>query len=292
MREPMPEIAVLLPAYNAEDFIQRAVNSLNSSTERHDIIVVDDGSKNSVADFIMPQDNLVILRLDQNSGISTALNHGLEYVLQKGYKYIARLDADDLVIPERLERQKNFLEKHPEVDLVGSWARIVDESGMPHYYFNMPVSHEAIKKEMYYQNCMFHPSLMFRSEIIGTGIRYNSSFDGAEDWDFIRRIMRNSRVANIPEYLIDYTITLTGICQSRPIKHMFRDFRVQLAHAHWFSIHYYLGIIKTGVVSVRMLSKSHKRHKISEEQEADLSALPVYVRDPYKGMKEIGKIPD
>lgn len=290
MSRTCPEIVVLIPSYNSEKIIHLAIASLNASAEPHDIIVVDDGSRLPVAEHIPAQENMTVLRLDKNAGISGALNRGLEYALECGYTYIARLDTDDTVRPDRLSRQKEFLDSHPNIGLIGSWARIVDEAGELQYFYNTPLDYRDIAKELFYHNCMFHPSLMYRTRWIKDGLRYNSRFDGAEDWDFIRQIMKRTQVANIPEYLIDYTISLGGISQNKSIENMLRDFRVQLVHADFLSPHFYAGLGKTGANILRSALKFRKIHKIQAEAKISRSLeLPIYARTLFRGMKVIGK---
>jgi len=286
----MPEIVVLMPAYNAEKFIMRAIESLNANTVAHDIVVMDDGSNTPVFEALPQQDNIIVLRSDENEGVGYARNRGLKYAAEQGYKYIAWLDADDMAMSQRLERQKAFLDQNPEIGMVGSWARIVNEEGMPQYYHNMPTDHEEITKELYYHSCIFNPSLMFRCDIVKQGVYCDFVYTSGGDWDYIRKFIKKTKIANIPEYLIDYTITMSGITQSKPVSHMLkRDLRIQLSHANWLSPHFYFGVIKTGMNTVRMLLKIRKRHKIQQTSVPKTEALPVYIRSPLRGMVKIGE---
>lgn len=290
MNRTLPEIAVLMPAYNAEKFIMRAIESLNDNTVAHDIIIMDDGSNTPISEALPRQDNIIVLRSDKNEGVGCARNRGLRYAVEQEYKYVAWLDADDMAVSQRLERQKEFLEQNPDIGMVGSWARIVNEEGIPQYYLNMPTSHDEIAIELFYHSCMFNPSLMFRCEIVKQGVYCDPSYTSGGDWDYIRKFAKTTKIANIPEYLVDYTIMMSGITQSKPASHMLkRDLRIQLSHANYLSSHFYLGIIKTALNTVRTLLKARKKHNIKEDCVLKAETLPVYVRSPFRGIIQVGE---
>lgn len=244
----MNKIAVLIPAYNAEKIIGDCLASLNANGEPHDIVIVDDGSRTPLQDCIPAQPNLTILRLDQNRGISGAMNAGLEHILSKGYAYIARMDADDKAWPNRLALQRRHLDERPETILVGSWIRVVSETGKPRYFVNMPVGAAFISTCLFYNNCMMHPTWMFRSELVARGLRYQSRFDYAEDYAFLREAQKHGELANIPEYLLDYTLSSQGISRSRLMAQTRRCLAVQWHYANPWNLHSYLGIANTLLV--------------------------------------------
>ena len=155
-----PRIAVLIPSYNAEHTIGKALNSLAANTEPHDIVVVDDGSRKRLQDCIEPRPNLKILRLEPNGGITRALNHGVKYILEEGYDFIARLDADDAASPDRLALQRGFLDANPDIALVGGWGHVVSEQGETLFYINHPTEHEVIVRKLFYNSRFLHPTLI------------------------------------------------------------------------------------------------------------------------------------
>lgn len=250
MIKSTPRIAVLIPAFNAEKILNIAIGSLNANKEPHDIIVVDDGSSLPIIEQIAPQKNLVVLRLEANQGISKALNYGLEYISSKGYEYIARLDADDKAMPERLAIQRKYLDENQDVMLIGTSVRIISEDGKYLSFNNMPLRNEEIRRGMFYNNCLFHPSWMFRSSLLKRGVRYNTKFDTAEDYAFLREVMHIGCVENLPLYLIDYTISSSGISQSKALKQRIKCLAVQLSYSNYWSIHFYLGLLKTVFVGL------------------------------------------
>src|SRR4051794_41564980 len=96
--------AFLMPVYNpAPEKLARTLDSLMAQSEPADVVIVDDGSRQPIAGMLEPRDNLKILRLDRNQGITRALNHGLAYVIDAGYEYAARMDCGDVCDSRRIE---------------------------------------------------------------------------------------------------------------------------------------------------------------------------------------------
>ncbi len=246
MRNNQKRIAVLLPVYNAEATLIATIESLNANKEPHDIILVDDGSAKPVSQILQPQDNLMILRLEKNSGITAAMNYGLSYILDHGYEFVARLDADDRAAPDRLSKQAAFLDKNPEIGMVGGRGRIVSESGEKLFYLNYPVSHDEILTKLFYNNAFMHPTLVIRSEILRKVGGYSNRYPAAsQDYDLVRRIAKVTKVANLPDYLIDYTFSQTAISLKKRKKQLEARLRIQLDHHNYANVHFYLGILKT-----------------------------------------------
>src|SRR5688500_5262867 len=122
MTAPSPEICILIPCYNNPEGLAASLKSIHPGGSSCLAVVVDDGSREPVR---LPEGLPVpvqLLRLEQNRGITEALNAGLRWIMaHTSARYIARLDCDDLAAPERFSRQKDFLDRHPEVGLLGSW---------------------------------------------------------------------------------------------------------------------------------------------------------------------------
>ena len=133
--------------------------------------------------------------------MAAALNRGIALARSQ---VIARMDADDLSHPDRLQKQLAFLDKHPRVAALGSWARVIDERGRgtgemrpatePH------VLHDILEKK----NPFIHSSMMMTAEIVRGLGGYRPALEGAEDYDLWLRISERAQLANMPELLIDY----------------------------------------------------------------------------------------
>jgi len=265
-----PPIAVLMPAYNAEAIIHKAIDSLNKNPQPHDIIVVDDGSRNLLSESIPPQSNLIIIRAAQNGGITKALNLGVEYIVENNYKYLARLDADDEAMPDRLKQQYEFMEQNPDVALCGTWGEVVTESGETLFHLNHPATHPEIMKRLNYNSQFLHPSLMIRVESLKKLERYYSEdYPSAEDYELVRYMAKQGKLANIPQYLIRYTYSSGGISHTKRKQQLLTRLKVQLAYKNLLSPHFYAGIAKTLcllvlpmelVTSLKMKIKAYRKN--------------------------------
>src|SRR5215831_17827958 len=141
------EVAVLMAAYNAETTLRAAVDSILASTVACDLYVVDDASRVPVEQMIAARPNVTIIRLPRNRGLAAALNVGLARILPLGYRYVARMDADDVSYPHRFASQIAFLDQHPEYAMVGSGARFIDDkTGAPLMLYMPPLAPERIRQ--------------------------------------------------------------------------------------------------------------------------------------------------
>jgi glycosyltransferase involved in cell wall biosynthesis len=198
-----------MPAYNAGDYISESIESILSQTfDNFELIIIDDGSTDNSRDIVKSyHDSRIILQENPHDFIRS-LNTGIE--LSKG-KYIARMDADDIMLPNRLEIQYRYMEDNPETDVCGSW---MEAFGQGSYPMKLPVKHEDIQAKMLFHNCLFHPTVMLRRESI-SGLPsfpniYRQEFIYAEDYKLWTDLaMAGLHFANIPEILVKYCISET-----------------------------------------------------------------------------------
>lgn len=245
MNSSKPRIAVLMPAHNAEKTIDRALNSLKANTEPHDIVIVDDGSEFPLTKILPEQKNLIILRMEKNVGIAAALNVGVNYILEKNYELLARFDADDICHANRLIIQREFLDNSPSIGMVGSWGRYVSEEGEEIFHLNHPTDHKTITKKLYYNSQFIHPTVMIRTSVLRQAGGYSENYPSAEDYEFVRRISRLTQTANIPAYLIDYTVSKGGISISKRRQQLLMRLKAQLDMFEPLCVHSYFGVLKT-----------------------------------------------
>lgn len=156
----MAEISVLLCVYNGEKYLREACDSIISQTfADFEFIIVDDGSTDHSADILRSyKDERMKIIQQPNKGLSAALNVGLK---ASSGKYIARMDADDISLPNRLEYQARFLNEHPECVVVGSNAVVMDEQGNDLYVSDQPTEWEIIRRNLP-RTAFFHSAAMFR----------------------------------------------------------------------------------------------------------------------------------
>ena len=240
------EVAVLMAAYNAEKTLRAAVDSILASTVPCDLFIVDDASRVPVAEVIGERANVTIIRLPQNGGLAAALNVGLGQILSRNYKYVARMDADDVSYPHRFATQIAFLERNPEVTLVGSGARFIDDrSGAMIMYYVPPLAPEAIRKALYFNNCFVHPTWLIRGAALKDLGPYSLDYPAAEDYEFVRRIGARAKVANVPDYLLDYRISTGGISVSKRTRQLRDRLAIQFHYLEPLEWRAWAGMAKT-----------------------------------------------
>lgn len=204
-------ISVVMPAYNAEKFIGESIESIiNQTYQDWELIVVDDGSKDRTAEIAgryAEQDSRVKVFTKENGGISRALNYGME---RAQHSWIARLDADDLALPERFAKQLATAETDPEVVIWGSWVHQINVTGQR---VGVIQFHPTTKQEFYEMRARaepirtVHPSVLFKKEVALAVGGYDPEMDGVEDSDLWARMYnKHGPMLNIPEYLTLYRV--------------------------------------------------------------------------------------
>ncbi|HVW35844.1 MAG TPA: glycosyltransferase [Pirellulales bacterium] len=200
----MPVVSVLMPVYNAERYVGEAVGSILAQTiSDFEFIVVDDGSTDRSGELLSAlaaADRRIRLIRRPNTGYLQALNEGLGYC---SGEFVARMDADDVSLPERFERQIGYLREHPECLVVGSGMLRIDADGDPICEEPMPTAHEEIEARLLQGlGALPHPSAMIRREAIVAAGGYREAYYGAEDHDLWLRLAESGRLANLPEPLV------------------------------------------------------------------------------------------
>lgn len=203
-----PQITVLLPAYNAEHTIAATIESVLAQTfEDFELLIINDGSTDGTAEIIDGFSDLRIrlVHNDGNRGLIYTLNRGIE--LSRG-RYIARMDADDEMAPERLQKQFELLESRPEIDLCSTFITIFNESGVIGKQ-NYGVSNNEIRAEMLFNSPLCHPAVMIRSEVFKQ-YQFDAGFKYCEDYELFARMLMRHQAENIPHRLLKYRVSETS----------------------------------------------------------------------------------
>lgn len=215
-----PEISVIMPVYNAEQFLDKSIRSILDQTFRNfEFIIIDDGSidksKTIIRGYQKKDKRIKLIRNIRNLGLQKTLNKGLNAA--RG-KYIARMDADDISLLRRLEMQKKYLDKNKEIFLVGSSAIVIDKMGERLGVFRKYDNYKKVRKKLEKNNCIIHPSIMFRNK----GFKYRTGFKASEDYDLYLRILSSGeRITNLPYFLIQYRITKESFVSTTPNQEFF-----------------------------------------------------------------------
>lgn len=210
-----PLVSWLMPMYNDGVMAKKAIDSMLAQTYQHfEIIIVLDPSDeetNLVCKEYEKKDNRMrIIRNEKRLGIPESLNTGLKYCLGK---YIARMDSDDYSYPDRLEKQVQYLEEHPEVGLLGGNARyVVENAEESHVAYQEIPNSEEIRVKLLFYNCIIHPSIMFRANI--SEIKYPNRI--GEDYALYTQLISKVKIEIIPEVVLDYTLRKESAGHSIP----------------------------------------------------------------------------
>ena len=205
------KVSVLMAAYNSNPELLRlsVLSVIKQTFKDFEFIIVDDGSKcpiEPVVRQICDDDRIVVYR-KENSGLGSSLTFGISKA--RG-EYIARIDDDDLMVPNRLELQVNYLDEHPEVSCVGGHMFFYNRNRyIP--YRKFPLEHEGIVKSMLSRKwAMAHSSLMYRKESVVKAGFYRLKGTG-EDLDLILQLSLVGKLANIDNYLVYYHISVGSL---------------------------------------------------------------------------------
>ena len=246
-----PKISVIMPAYNAERYIECAIKSiLNQTLKDFELIIIDDGSTDGTLKKIQKiQDSRIVIHCQENMGQALARNAGI--ALARG-KYIAMMDADDISLPERFEKQVEYLESHRDIGAVSSFIQNVDSSGKPIGAWGDDVNvktPEQIRNTIVYKNCFSHAPTMFRVKNI-KHYKYRN-IKAAEDYElWLRMISDGIILAKIPEFLYLYrqhdSSTMAGVNEV--------DFDWRMAKMKLNFLWYQLSQFKLGMFDVYVFS--------------------------------------
>ena len=204
-------VSVLMPVYNAESTLSVAIDSILNQTYSHiEFIIINDGSTDGSETIINNYNDLRIKYYanKENKGLIYTLNRGIE--LSAG-KYIARMDADDISMPTRIERQVDYMERHPSVIICGTQIELfgcLKIRNRP----NLKETNEELKNRLFRRSCFAHPTVMLRREVLlQRGIRYNSEYKHAEDYKMWIDCVNYGEFYNIQEVLLKYRISESQI---------------------------------------------------------------------------------
>jgi len=212
--------------WNGAPQVREAVLSVLSQTMADlELIVVDDDSTDSTPEILASfrDPRLQVLRRARG-GLTSALNVALR--LARG-PLVARLDADDVALPERLERQLSFLSARPDVGLVGTAAREVDAAGREVAVVRPPTDDAGIRRALIRRNPFVHSSVVMRRAAVEQAGGYDEAFPVAQDYDLWMRMSRVTRMANLPEPLVVRRLRPGRVSETRDAERLRAEARVR-----------------------------------------------------------------
>ena len=197
----MTKLTVLMPVYNAELYIKEAVDSILSQTfSNFEFLIFNDGSTDRSADFIRAYNDSRIKFFDfqQNHGLVHHLNNGM--AIARG-QYIARMDADDISLPNRLMQQVRFMDDNPDIIASGAWMKSI---GISEKVLKYPTEPDIIRAQMIFDCPIAHPTVILRREVFVASYCYSDNYEHTEDYELWIRISKNFKISNLDQVILLY----------------------------------------------------------------------------------------
>lgn len=200
-------VTVILPVYNEQNNIARAIKSIIDQTlEDWQLFIIDDGStdrtREIISEFSKRDARIKPFRNEMNLGITKCLNFGIK---KCNTKYIARMDADDYSYPERLEKQVQFMESNQNIDVLGTAARLMTKNGVEIGIHYCPKYYKTLVKQIHLRTPFLHPSIIAKTTFFKKW-HYSNKFPFCEDYELWIRTFPDVRFHNLREVLIEYTV--------------------------------------------------------------------------------------
>jgi glycosyltransferase involved in cell wall biosynthesis len=202
-----PTVSVIMPAYNAKRYVAQTIRSVLAQTFRDfEFIVVDDGSTDDTLPILnrfAAEDARIVIISRPNTGIVGALNDG---IAKARGELLARMDADDVCLPERFAKQVAYLREHPQCVAVGTFVETIDPYDSVLDRLVHETEHEGIDKELLTGRgfAMVHPTVMMRADAVRRVGGYRKQWQHSEDLDLFLRLAEIGKLHNLPEYLLQY----------------------------------------------------------------------------------------
>ena len=281
-----------MPVRNEEKFVARAIKSILAQTySDFEFIIVDDASTDNTVHVMkeFSDSRINLIQLEQNVGLPAALNAGLNVA---SGRWIARMDGDDVSDSSRLQIQREYLQAHPEIDVLGTNMSIVDESQRTHRRTHLPLEHYEIVWQSLFINPVAHPTVMMRKSTVLDVSGYLEESVYAEDFDLWLRLFSVARFHNLPDFLYSYTKPKHFLqrdlkSKDRSIRATRLKFITRLIGSHAYSkLAHHLVLIPQTRSTRRRLSQ----HQVKQLVASLVSIYNAMIQAEYFHQEEIAKI--
>jgi glycosyltransferase involved in cell wall biosynthesis len=206
----IPAISVAMSVYNGERFLAPAIESVLAQTfEDFEFLILNDGSDDrsaAIIDSFAARDPRIRAIHQGHRGLVASLNHMLD---EARAPLVARMDCDDICLPNRFERQMAFLAANPDHGVVGTWTSDIDEHDQPYQVDgpDHPTQYEAFREAIATRSALCHPSVIMDKALVQRVGGYHAAFKHCEDYDLWLRLVDLTRLSSLPERLVLYRHT-------------------------------------------------------------------------------------
>lgn len=234
-----PLVSIIMPVYNAGHFLAEAIASLQNQTHQNwELIAVDDHSIDNswkiLKEFAQNDTRIKISRTRKNRGVAYTTNLALSKT--KG-EFIARMDADDISLPWRLQKQVDFLQKNPQVIAIGGQCELIDRNGTVIGGKRFPTDFKKIKEMIFVSIPLQQPTLMVNRQLLPKDFSwYEDSFDVAEEVELLFKLFQYGQVRNLPATILQYRLHNQNLSLQNPKRTFFLTFKTRIKAI--FQYHY------------------------------------------------------
>jgi glycosyltransferase involved in cell wall biosynthesis len=241
-----PTVSVVMPTYNASQFLGEAVDSILAQTfPDFEFIIVNDGSTDNTGEILesfQQKDSRIKVVTKENGGVATALNTGIE--LANGC-YIARMDADDIALPNRFEEQVRFMDDNPQVGVCGTHAIIFGDHYEKDGIWESDTDNRRMQAWLFFGPIFCHPTVFLRREtLLRFGIKYNPEYMVGQDFKLWQELSQVTEFANLPKPLLRYRNHIKQVTARRMIEEEEEEYSQVALKTHYDQLKR-LGIIPT-----------------------------------------------
>lgn len=205
----MKLITIIMSSYNQSNYLRASLDSIiNQTYSMWNLYIVNDCSTDNtfeiLEEYSAKEERIKVFNNNKNLGLTYNLNF-----LGKlcNTEFIARMDSDDIAFKDRLKKQLNFLEKNPDISVVGSNAENIDTKGNKLFVSDLPLLDKNIKKQLLFKNVFYHSSVMMRKDFLQNLKYYNLNFNKCQDFELWLRGAKKYKYANLSDVLIKYRIS-------------------------------------------------------------------------------------
>lgn len=222
-------ISVIMSVYNAEKYLRESIESiLHQTYSDFEFIIINDcsndGSQSIIEEYTQKDNRIVLINNSANLGLTINLNKAITVAKNE---FIARMDADDVSLPDRFKRQLDFFKSNPDIDVLGTYCTDIDELGNVIGERKVPKTNKDITQMIHIINPICHPTVMFRKEKLKKIGFYNEKYKVVQDYDLWLRCSANDiMMHNLSEYLLKYRIN-DGYYGRKSWKYRMTDFKIR-----------------------------------------------------------------